>query len=61
MFCIKFKEEASRRTNGHDPDHTTGWDFSPRLSSVRGADDPFHQEQVFKGSDCNDDKDLEVK
>lgn len=50
MFFMKFKEEASMRSNGHELEQVTGWNFSPRLSSVHGADDPFHQENIFKGS-----------
>ncbi|CAK7332439.1 unnamed protein product [Dovyalis caffra] len=49
MFFIKFKE-ANMRSNGHELESMTGWNFSPRLSSVHGADDPFHQEHVLKGS-----------
>jgi hypothetical protein len=50
MFFMKFKEEASMRSNGHELEPGTGWNFSPRLSAVHGADDPFHQENLFKGS-----------
>ncbi|XP_020539234.1 regulator of G-protein signaling 1 isoform X2 [Jatropha curcas] len=57
-FFIKFKEEASMRSNGHDLEQMAGWNFSPRLSSVHGADDPFHQEHLVKGSGCtNHDSD----
>ncbi|XP_059445310.1 regulator of G-protein signaling 1 [Corylus avellana] len=48
MFFMKFKEEASMRS--HELEPVTGWNFSPRLSAVHGADDPFHQENLFKGS-----------
>ncbi|WCJ38638.1 G-protein coupled receptors GTPase activators [Euphorbia peplus] len=46
MFFIKFKEEASMRSNGHNLDQMASWNFSPRLSSVHGAaDDPFHHQE----------------
>ncbi|KAJ4710941.1 regulator of G-protein signaling 1 [Melia azedarach] len=51
MYFIKLKEEASMRSTGPELEQMTGWNFSPRLSSVHCADDPFHQEQQFsKGS-----------
>lgn len=50
MYFMKFKEDACMRSNGHEPEQMTGWNFSPRLSSVHGADDPFHQEQFSKSS-----------
>ncbi|KAF5746515.1 hypothetical protein HS088_TW06G00686 [Tripterygium wilfordii] len=50
MFFIKFKEEARMRSNDHDLEQLGGWNFSPRLSSVHGVDDPFHQEHFLKGS-----------
>ncbi|CAL5338225.1 unnamed protein product [Camellia sinensis] len=50
MFFLKFKEEASMRTTGHELDQVNGWNFSPRLSSVHGADDPFCQEHPSKDS-----------
>lgn len=53
MFFIKFKEEACMRSNGHELEPMTGWNFSPRLSSVHGADDPFQQEHLLKDSGCN--------
>ncbi|XP_057496251.1 regulator of G-protein signaling 1-like isoform X1 [Actinidia eriantha] len=48
MFFLKFKEEANMRTIDHELDQPTAWNFSPRLSSVRGDDDPFHQEHPSK-------------
>lgn len=50
MYFMKFKEEASIGSNGNDLEQMTGWNFSPRLSSVHGADDPFHQENFSTGS-----------
>ncbi|KAM7484139.1 hypothetical protein LguiA_000148 [Lonicera macranthoides] len=47
MFFTKFKEAASMRTASQELEHMTGWNFSPRLSSVHCADDPFHQEQML--------------
>ncbi|XP_021818477.1 regulator of G-protein signaling 1 isoform X1 [Prunus avium] len=43
-YFMKFKEEASMRS--HELQQMTSWNSpTPRLSSVRGVDDPFHQEQ----------------
>ncbi|KAH7570404.1 hypothetical protein JRO89_XS05G0101700 [Xanthoceras sorbifolium] len=53
MFFIKFREEASTRSTSHDLEHMTGWNFSPRLSSVHCFDDPFHHEQFSKCSSHN--------
>lgn len=55
MFFMKFKEEASMRSGVHELELMRGWNYSPRLSSVRGADDPFHQEQepFSVDSGCN--------
>ncbi|KAK9276519.1 hypothetical protein L1049_006053 [Liquidambar formosana] len=50
MFFMKFKEEVSMRSNAQEMEQVTGWNFSPRLSSVHGTDDPFHQEHPSKGS-----------
>ncbi|XP_041012207.1 regulator of G-protein signaling 1 [Juglans microcarpa x Juglans regia] len=50
MYFMKFKEDASMRSNDREPEQMTGWNFSPRLSSVHGADDPFHQEHFCKSS-----------
>ncbi|KAJ6689122.1 hypothetical protein OIU85_005521 [Salix viminalis] len=60
MFFIKFKEEANTRFNGHEQETVAGWNFSPRLSSVHGADDPFHQEHALKGFGC-DNHDLNTQ
>ena len=45
------------RPNGHELEQMAGWNFSPRLSSVHGTDDPFHQEHLLKSSDCGKDTD----
>lgn len=50
-FFLKFKEEASMRSDTHEMETMTGWNFSPRLSGVRSTDDPFHQEYLTKDSD----------
>ncbi|CAL2231054.1 unnamed protein product [Prunus armeniaca] len=43
-YFMKFKEEASMRS--HELQQMTSWNSpTPRLSSVHGVDDPFHQEQ----------------
>ncbi|XP_020968724.1 regulator of G-protein signaling 1 isoform X2 [Arachis ipaensis] len=57
MFFLKFQEESNTRANGHDPEQMAGWNFSPRLSSVRGADDPFHQDHLHKSMDYGNDTD----
>lgn len=49
MYFIKFKEEASMRSNGHEME-MTGYSFSPRLSSVHATDDPFHHDHFSRGS-----------
>lgn len=59
MYFMKFKEEASMRSNGLELEQMTGLNFSPRLSSVHGADDPFHQEHFSKGS-ANDSHDSDT-
>ncbi|KAK4264991.1 hypothetical protein QN277_026101 [Acacia crassicarpa] len=49
-FYMKFREEANKRSDSYEMDQISGWNFSPRLSSVHGADDPFHQDHLFKSS-----------
>uniref|UniRef100_A0A2N9FER4 RGS domain-containing protein n=1 Tax=Fagus sylvatica TaxID=28930 RepID=A0A2N9FER4_FAGSY len=61
MFFMKFKEETSMRSNGHDLEQLTGLNFSPRLSSVHGTDDPFHQEHFSKGSGINSHDDSDTQ
>ncbi|KAJ0095779.1 hypothetical protein Patl1_16824 [Pistacia atlantica] len=59
MFFIKLKEEANMRSASHELEQMTGWNFSPRLSSVNCHDDPFQQEQFPKTSGHNShDSDL---
>lgn len=59
-FFLKFKEEANMWAIDHDLEQaTTGWNFSPRLSSVHGIDDPFHQDQPSKDPDHVHDLDLQ--
>ncbi|XVF02634.1 hypothetical protein REPUB_Repub04eG0191600 [Reevesia pubescens] len=50
MYFIKFKEEANMRSNGHEMEEMTGYNFSLRLSSVHATDDPFHQDHFPRGS-----------
>lgn len=47
---MKLKEESSMRSSRYELGHMTGWNYSPRLSSVYGIDDPFHQEHFSNGS-----------
>lgn len=60
MYFVKLKEEARMKTISDDLDHVNGFNFSPRLSSVRGHDDPFHQENISKESD-NDFHDIDLQ
>lgn len=56
MFFLKLQEEFDGRChNGYELEQMTGWNYSPRLSSVHGTDDPFHQEH--KSSECGNDTD----
>lgn len=50
MYFMKFKEEASMRSNGCDLEQMSGWNFSPRLSFAHATDDPFHHDHFSKGS-----------
>ncbi|CAH2041073.1 unnamed protein product [Thlaspi arvense] len=50
MYFVRFQEEASMRTTGHELEQVAAWNFSPRLSAVHGVDDPFHQEHHSKDS-----------
>ncbi|KAI9125727.1 hypothetical protein K1719_003145 [Acacia pycnantha] len=45
-----FREEANKRSDSYEIEQIPGWNLSPRLSSVHGADDPFHQDHLFKSS-----------
>ncbi|KAL9332754.1 hypothetical protein ACSQ67_002364 [Phaseolus vulgaris] len=55
MFFLKFQEDYNVRSNEYELEQMTGWNFSPRLSSVHGADDPFHQDHLLKSSGCSSD------
>ncbi|XP_058787044.1 regulator of G-protein signaling 1-like isoform X3 [Vicia villosa] len=57
MFFLKFQEECDMRCNGYELEQMTGWNYSPRLSSVHGTDDPFHQDHLLKNSECGNDTD----
>jgi hypothetical protein len=46
MFFAKLKETASLKRRRHEADDTSDWNFSPRLSSVHCADDPFQQQHL---------------
>ncbi|GLU06140.1 hypothetical protein SLE2022_231960 [Rubroshorea leprosula] len=50
MYFMKFKEEASMRSSGCELEQMSGWNYSPRLSFVHAADDPFHHDHFPKGS-----------
>ncbi|XWS63775.1 hypothetical protein CRYUN_Cryun06bG0130700 [Craigia yunnanensis] len=50
IYFLKFREEINTRYNGHEMEQMTGYNFSPRLSSVRATDDPFHQDHFSRGS-----------
>lgn len=49
-YYMKFKE-AGAKANGHDLELAMSWNVTPRLSCVHAADDPFHQDNLLKGSD----------
>ncbi|XP_057430877.1 regulator of G-protein signaling 1 [Lotus japonicus] len=57
MFFLKFQEESNMRLNDYELEQMTVCNFSPRLSSVHGSDDPFHQEHLLKSSGCGNDTD----
>lgn len=57
MFFLKFQEECDMRCNGYELEQMTGWNYSPRLSSVHGTDDPFHHDHLLKNSECGNDTD----
>lgn len=50
MYFMKFKEEASMRSNDCELEQIPGWNYSPRLSFAHATDDPFHHDQFSKGS-----------
>ncbi|CAO2829396.1 unnamed protein product [Amaranthus hypochondriacus] len=50
-FYMKYKQEADSKMNGHDLELAMTWNVTPRLSCVHAADDPFHQDNLLKGSD----------
>lgn len=60
MFFMKFKEDANTRTGVGELEQLGGWSFSPRLSSVHCADDPFHQEHNA-GDSTRNSYDLELQ
>ncbi|KAK1319731.1 Regulator of G-protein signaling 1 [Acorus calamus] len=45
MFYVKFKEESLKESDGNEC--VTGLEFSPRLSAIRGSDNPFHHDNDF--------------
>ncbi|XP_020527667.1 regulator of G-protein signaling 1 isoform X1 [Amborella trichopoda] len=50
-FFFKFKEETKSQAERNDlMECSIGWDYSPRLSAVHGADDPFHHDPLNKSS-----------
>ena len=53
MYFMKLKEEVNMRTVDHELEHASGWNFSPRLSSVHCSDDPFQHEHSPRNSACH--------
>ncbi|KAK2999517.1 hypothetical protein RJ639_023283 [Escallonia herrerae] len=53
MFFMRYKEATSMKPNDRELEQFTGWNFSPRLSSVHCADDPFHQDHAPRDSGRN--------
>lgn len=49
IFYLKFKEESQMKSQ-ELVERLAGWDYSPRMSSVHGSDDPFHEEHQNKSS-----------
>lgn len=60
-FSIKFKQETDTRTGCNELEQLGGCNFSPRLSSVHCADDPFHQEHHSAGDSARNSYDLELQ
>ncbi|XP_009618252.1 regulator of G-protein signaling 1 [Nicotiana tomentosiformis] len=53
IYFMKLKDEVSMRTVDHELEHASGWNFSPRLSSVHCSDDPFQHEHSPRNSACH--------
>nr|XP_027096920.1 regulator of G-protein signaling 1-like [Coffea arabica] len=49
---LKLREQVAMRTVSRESEQVNGWNFSPRLSSVHCADDPFHEEHSPSSSEC---------
>ena len=57
---LKLREQVAMRTVSRESEQVNGWNFSPRLSSVHCADDPFHEEHSPSSSECRN-HDLDMK
>ncbi|KAJ8548325.1 hypothetical protein K7X08_030794 [Anisodus acutangulus] len=59
MNFMKLKEDMRMRAVDQELEHASGWNFSPRLSSVHCSDDPFQHEHSPRNSGChNHDSEL---
>lgn len=46
MYFMKLQEDIRMRAVDPEMEHASGWNFSPRLSSVHCSDDPFQNEHT---------------
>lgn len=53
MYFMKLKEDIRMRAVDLEMEHASGWNFSPRWSSVHCSDDPFQHEHSPRNSGCN--------
>ncbi|XP_055810430.1 regulator of G-protein signaling 1 [Solanum dulcamara] len=59
MYFMKLEEDIRMRAVDLEMEHVSGWNFSPRLSSVHCSDDPFQHEHSPRNSGChNHDSEL---
>ncbi|XP_060214085.1 regulator of G-protein signaling 1 isoform X2 [Lycium barbarum] len=53
MYFMKLKEDIRMRAVDQELEHVSGWNFSPRFSSVHCSDDPFQHEHSPRNSGCH--------
>lgn len=59
MYFMKLEEDIRMRAVDPEMEHASGWNFSPKLSSVHCSDDPFQHEHSPRNSGChNHDSEL---
>ncbi|NP_001311568.1 regulator of G-protein signaling 1 [Capsicum annuum] len=60
MYFMKLEEDIRMGAVDPEMEHASGWNFSPRLSSVHCSDDPFQHEHSPRNSGChNHDSELQ--